>query len=255
MDLGLKDKTVVVTGGSKGIGFAIAKEFLKEGANVFITGRDKEALTKAEDELKPFGNIQAVQADGTKNEDTKKTADLAAKLNGRIDIWVNNVGTNKPKRGEFYKEDEMDFLIGTLYKSALYGIQNAVPYMKEKGGSIVNISSLAARCATCGRSNLYASMKAALLALTRTSAGEYAKYKIRVNAILPGYTRTPLVEKGFGKEMLEKLLSSNVTKRMAEPEEIAKPVVFVSSEAASYINGESIEVSGGQNIVLNAWEG
>ena len=215
----------------------------------------KKLLQKLKMNLKHSETYKRSRQTEQKTKIQKKTADLAAKLNGRIDIWVNNVGTNKPKRGEFYEEDEIDLLIGTLYKSALYGIQNAVPYMKEKGGSIVNISSLAARCATCGRSNLYASMKAALLALTRTSAGEYAKYKIRVNAILPGYTRTPLVEKGFSKEMLEKLLSSNVTKRMAEPEEIAKPVVFVSSEAASYINGESIEVSGGQNIVLNAWEG
>lgn len=111
-------------------------------------------------------------------------------------MWVNNIGTNRAKRGQFYDESEIDFLTNTLFKSAVFGIQTAVKRMKG-GGSIVNISSLAARCATCGRSNIYASMKAALLGLTKTSAGEYASKKIRVNAVLPGYTKTPLVESSF----------------------------------------------------------
>ena len=96
-------------------------------------------------------------------------------------------------------------------------------------------------------------MKAGLLSLTRNYAGEYKKEGIRVNAVLPGYTRTPLVEKGFTGEELKRLLASNLIGRMAEPVEIAKPVVFLASDAASYINGTALEVSGGQNIVLNPW--
>ena len=123
--------------------------------------------------------------------------------------------------------------------------------MKENGGSIVNISSLAARAAPCGRSNIYASMKAGIIALTKTSAGEYASYGIRVNAVMPGYTATPLVKSTFSGEALQELMLNNLTGRMAEPVEIAKPVVFLASEAASYINAAVLEVSGGQNVVLN----
>lgn len=254
MDLNLKNKVAVVTGGSKGIGFAIAKELVTEGAQVFITGRDSNALAEAKKELSKLGKIQVIEGDGTKVSDIEEWGKQASLLTGKIDIWINNIGTNKAKKSEFYDEEELDFLTDTLFKSALFGTQTAVKYMKKNGGSIVNISSLAARCATCGRSNVYASMKAALLALTKTSAGEYASYKIRVNAVLPGYTRTPLLEKGFPKAELDRLLAANLIGRMAEAEEIAKPVVFLSSPAASYITGTSIEVSGGQNIVLNPWE-
>lgn len=253
MDLKLKGKTVVVTGGSKGIGFAIAKEFLVEGANVFITGREHENLLKAQQELEKFGSIEVCPGDGTNEKDVEAAAEKAASRSGKIDVWVNNVGTNIAKKEEFYSEEDIDFIYATVFKSAVFGIQSAVKYMKKGGGSIVNISSLAARCSTCGRSNIYGSMKAALLSLTRNYAGEYKKEGIRVNAVLPGYTRTPLVEKGFTGEELKRLLASNIAGRMAEPVEIAKPVVFLASEAASYVNGTSLEVCGGQNIVLNPW--
>ena len=253
MDLGLKGKIAVVTGASRGIGKAIAKEFLKEGAAVFISGRNAADLEKAKLELSEFGEIFARQGDGTNAADVESLASFAAEKTGFIDIWVNNVGVNKARKGEFYTESELDFLISAVFKSAVYGTQSAVRHMRD-GGSILNISSLAARSATCGRSNIYAAMKSALLAYTRTCAGEYASRKIRVNAILPGYTRTPLVERSFSKPDLERLMEGNLSRRMAEPEEIAKPAVFVSSSAASYINGAAIEVSGGQNIVLNPWQ-
>lgn len=178
MDLNFKGKTAVVTGGSKGIGFAVAKEFLKEGANVFICARNQGELEGAVNQL--------------------------SKLNG--------------------------------------------------AGSIVNISSLAAHAATAIRSNIYASMKAAVIAYTQTIASEYALYKIRVNAVLPGYTKTPLVQGAFSEAVLDELLKNNIMKRMAEPVEIAKPVVFLSSPAASYITGIELEVTGGHIKVLNARE-
>ena len=125
--------------------------------------------------------------------------------------------------------------------------------MKKHGGSIVNIASLAARSATCGRSNIYAALKSAVIGLTNTTAGEYAAYGIRVNAVMPGYTATPLVKGSFSKEDLDRLLENNLIGRMAEPSEIAKAVVFLAGSAASYITAASLEVSGGQNKVLNPW--
>ena len=110
-------------------------------------------------------------------------------------------------------------------------------------------------CATAIRSNIYASMKAAIIALTTTTASEYAPYGIRINAVMPGYTRTPLMDSGmFTPEVLEPILRNNILGRMAEPEEIAKPIVFLASEAASYITASAVDVTGGHMKVINAYE-
>ena len=256
MDLQLKDKIAVVTGASKGIGYAIAEEFLKEGVAVFICARNKDELDKASTSLvekySAKGKVFVYALDGTKEEGMDFLAQQAASINGSIDVWVNNIGTNKKREGEYYTEEELDYIISANYKSCVFGTQAAVKYMKEKGGSIVNISSLAAHAATAIRSNIYASMKAAVIAYTQTTASEYAPYNIRVNAVLPGYTRTPLLSQGFSQQTLDDLLRNNILNRMAEPEEIAKPVVFLSSPAASYITGTELEVTGGHIKVLNA---
>lgn len=254
MDLNLKNKTAVVTGGSKGIGYEIAKTFLQEGANVFICARNEDELINAVKELSAYGKIQGLVLDGSKEESMEILAEKASELTGTIDAWVNNIGTNKRRAGEYYTEDELDYLISANYKSCVFGTQAAVKYMKKKGGAIVNIASLAAHAATAIRSNIYASMKAAVVAYTKTTAGEYAKYGIRINAILPGYTRTPLVVNSFSPETLDELLKNNILNRMAEPEEIARPTVFLCSDAASYITATDMEVGGGHFKVLNARE-
>lgn len=251
MDLHLKDKTVVVTGGAQGIGYAIARQFAQEGAFVTITGRTREKLDHAVEELLQYGSAQGVVADATMEAEVNAMAQKAALRTGRIDVWVNNVGVNTAKKGDMYTEDELDFLIAACFKSAVFGIQAAIPYMKAGGGSIVNIASLAAKNATCGRSNIYASMKAAIVALTNTTAGEYGAYGIRVNAVLPGYTETPLLRQGFSQEALDRLVGGNLLHRMAQPDEIARPVVFLASDAASFITAAALEVTAGHNMVLN----
>lgn len=255
MDLGLRGKNVVVTGGSKGIGFAAAKEFLQEGAIVTISARKEAELAEAVQELRQYGDIAGFALDSTKVADTEELANKAAERgNGKIDVWVNNVGTNFKRKGEYYTEEELDTLIAANYKSTVFGTQAAAKYMKGHGGSIVNIASLAARCATAVRSNIYASMKAAVLALTSTTAAEFAPYGIRVNAIMPGYTKTPLTESTFTEDVLRPIIRNNILHRMAQPVEIAKPIVFLASEAASYITAEALEVTGGHMKVINAYE-
>lgn len=257
MDLGLKGKIVAVTGGSSGIGFAIAEEFLREGAYVSISGRNEERLENAVSELSKIAGseyIRGIAADCSKEEETYEFAGKASR-NGRIDVWINNVGTNKVRKNELYTEDELDYLISANFKSAVFGSQAAFTYMKEHGGSIVNIASLAARTASCGRSTIYGALKSAVVGLTKTTAGEYAAYGIRVNVILPGFTATPLLTGKLSKDLSEtelgRLLQNNLVGRMAKPSEIAKPAVFLASEAASYITASGIEVSGGHNSVLN----
>ena len=130
--------------------------------------------------------------------------------------------------------------------------KNVVVTGGSKGiGYAIAKEFLAARSATCGRSTIYGALKSAVVGLTNTTAGEYAAYGIRVNTVLPGYTRTPLVAKSFSDEALSELLKNNLTGRMAEPIEIARPIVFLASSAASYINAASLEVSGGHHRVLN----
>lgn len=254
MDFGLKGKKAVITGAGSGIGYAVAEELLKEGASVVISGRDEEKLSKAVKTLREIAGQEKIQGyvlDGSKEEETYELARLAAGDEKRIDVWVNNIGTNRGRAGALYTEQELDYLISACFKSAVFGSQAAFTYMKNGGGSIVNIASLAARSATCGRSTIYAALKAAVVGLTNTTAGEYAAYGIRVNAVLPGYTATPLLLGGFSKEDLDTLMLNNLIGRLAQPSEIAKSVVFLAGNAASYITASSLEVSGGQNMVLN----
>lgn len=260
MNLGLKDKIVVVTGGSMGIGYAAAEIFLKEGAYVTISARNEERLQSAVEALSQIagGNrIKGVAVDCSTEAGMTKLAEEAA-VDGKIDVWVNNVGGNLMRSGELYSEEEIDSLIAVNFKSTVFGSQTAFRYMKANGGSIVNVASLAARCASCGRATLYGALKSAVVGLTNTTAGEYAAYGIRVNVVLPGFTVTHLTQNSIIKQndkdgQLSKTLENNLMHRMAQPGEIANAIVFLASDAASYITAESIEVSGGHSRVLNAW--
>ncbi len=253
MDLHFQGKKIVVTGGSDGIGYAIAEAFLQEGADVVISGRNRQKLEKALGQLSctAKGTVEGYALDGSIEAQAYELGRLASGKTERIDVWVNNIGTNKIRKGELYTEAELDHLIAACFKSTVFGSQAAFTHMKEHGGSIVNIASLAARSATCGRSTIYGALKSAVVGLTNTTAGEYAAYGIRVNAVLPGYTKTPLVASTFTEEALRELVRDNLAGRMADPSEIAKPVVFLASDAASFITASALEVSGGHSKVLN----
>jgi NAD(P)-dependent dehydrogenase (short-subunit alcohol dehydrogenase family) len=257
MDLDLAGKTAVITGGSKGIGFATAKQFLLEGARVGICARNREELEEAGKELSAFGEVYTAITDMTREEEAYAFAEGVFSRFDSIDCWVNNVGASFPKSGKEYTTADIEKITAVCFNSAVYGCQAAFRYMKTSGGSIVNISSLAARCGTVGRSTLYAPLKAAVVSLALTFAGEYAAWGIRVNAVMPGFTLTPVVKSGIPQEELEKNAEGTLLRRIASPDEIAAPIVFLSSPKASYITGASLEVSGGRSVVLNAgysWE-
>ncbi len=251
MDLGLRGKTAVVTGGSKGIGYAAAKLFLEEGANVLICARHEDEVAEAVKSLSPLGPVAGAVADMTCEEEVYRTAKEAFERFGSLDCWVNNVGASFPKEGEEYREDEIELIVKVCFFSTVYGTQAAFRYMKERGGSIVNISSLAARCGTVGASTLYGPLKAAVIKLAVSFAGEYAAYGVRVNSVLPGFTATPAVAATIKEKYLNRNAHDTLLRRVARPEEIAGPVVFLCSSHASYITGTSLEVSGGRSIVLN----
>lgn len=251
MDLGLKGKTAVITGGSKGIGFETARVFLQEGARAAICARNTDELKEAVKQLSAFGEVYAERVDATSDTALYQFAGRVYERFGCVDCWVNNVGTSGRRAGDEYTPEELDFVIGACFKSAVYGSQAAFRFMKESGGVIVNVSSLAARCATAGRATVYGPMKAAVNSLTKTLAGEYAACGVRVVGIMPGFTATPLVKETISPEDLAYNVRGTLLQRLAEPEEIAKPIVFLASSAASYMTGSVLEVSGGRAEVLN----
>lgn len=187
MDLGLTGKTVVVTGGSKGIGYAAAEAFLKEGARVAICSRHEEELKKAAETLSQYGPVYYEAYDVVDAESNYRFAEHVNEKFGSLDVWVNNVGVSAPKKGDEYDDEEIDFMTGVCFKSVVYGCQAAFRYMKKQhSGAIVNVSSLAARCPSAGRSTLYGPLKSAINNLTNTFAGEYCPYNVRVTCIMPG---------------------------------------------------------------------
>lgn len=256
VDLGLKGKTAVITGGSMGIGFETAKTFLKEGARVAISARRASELDRAGESLGELGEVLTFCGDMTDAGDVNAFGRAAFERFGAIDCWVNNVGAVIPRQGGAYTPEIVRATVAVCFESAVYGCQTAYAYMKGRGGSIVNISSLAARCGTAGRSTLYGPLKAAVRQLAVMYAAEYAADGIRVNAVLPGFTVTPAVRRNISPEELDRNAAGTLLRRLAEPEEIARPIVFLSSGAASYITAASLEVSGGRSVVLNpdfAW--
>lgn len=251
MDLGLNGKVAVVTGGSKGIGFAAAKSFLEEGCRVAICSRHEAELMAAADSLSPYGEVFYEPIDVTRSEMVYAFAEHVYTRFGRIDCWVNNVGATGFKKGAEYDDEEIDFMTGVCFKSVVFGCQAAFRYMKHTGGAIVNVSSLAARCSSAGRSTLYGPLKSAINNLTNTFAGEYCANHVRVTCVMPGFTVTPLVKANISQSELDRNANATLLRRMAEPEEIAKPIVFLASDAASYMTATTIEVSGGRSMTLN----
>ncbi len=251
MDLGLSGKSVVVTGGSKGIGFATAEAFLREGAKVAICSRHEDELKEAAAQLAQLGEVYYEALDVSSAEETYAFAQHVNEKFGSVDVWVNNVGSTGFKKGEEYDDEEIDFMTGVCFKSVIYGCQAAFRYMKEHGGAIVNVSSLAARCSSAGRSTLYGPLKSAINNLTNTFAGEYCAHNVRVTCVMPGFTVTPLTKSKISQEELDRNAAATLLHRMADPSEIARPIVFLASDAASYMTATTIEVSGGRSMTLN----
>ncbi len=253
MDLGLKGKTAVVVGGSQGIGFATAKQFLEEGCKVAICARTEETLKAAADELSQFGEVYYEVVDATKDEMLYQFAEHVYQKFGSIDCWVNNVGKQVVKQGMEFTEADVDWITGMCFKSAIFGSQAAFRYMRKQdsGGAIINISSLAARCPSAGRSSLYGPLKAAIINLSTCLAGEYAAWGVRVCAVLPGFTATKTALSRNSPERLKYAMGETLLQRLGTPEEMANAIVFLASPRASYITATSLDVTGGRAVTLN----
>jgi len=257
MDLNLKGKSVVITGGTLGIGKAIAFAFLKEGCSVCVCSRNQKNIDAATKEFKDNGySIFAKTADVTDYDSICQFKDKVMERLGKIDIWVNNVGYTYYKLLMDYEIDEWYKGIDVNLNSIFLSAKAVVPVMKHAGGGvIVNASSYAAVIPRVGKA-CYAAAKSGMLSLNKSLAAELSPYNIRVVSYMPGPVLTPLTEKNFALNS-EQVKSDMALKRVGKPEEIANFVVFMSSDAASFMTGTHVEISGGKLCVqnpMNAWE-
>ena len=242
----LKDKLAIITGGSRGIGYATAEAFLKEGAKVIITASTKENADKAVAKLKE--NYQASIIDGiapnlSDYNDVKAQFDDIVNKYGSIDILVNNAGVSESTPFTNYTEETFDKVMDLNVKGIYNATKSVSEYMIEKGkGVILNTSSMVS---IYGQPSgvAYPTSKFAVNGLTVSLARELGPKGIRVNAVAPGITETDMM-KAVPKEVIEPMIAQIPLRRLGQPEDIANAFVFLASEEASYITGVVLSVDG-----------
>jgi 3-oxoacyl-[acyl-carrier protein] reductase len=242
-----KDKVVLVTGGSRGIGRACAVGFAKAGAATVV-------ISYAGNEVAAQETVGLIQAAGAKAGAVKfDVADTAAcssaidgvvKTHGRLDVLVNNAGVAVDGLVMRVKDEDWDRQLDTNLKGAFALIRAASrPMMKQRAGAIINISSVVGEMGNGGQA-VYSASKAGLIGLTKAVARELSSRNIRVNAVSPGFIGTDMTSH-LGDELRQKMLEGIPLGRLGNPEEVAGAVLFLASDAASYITGEVLKVNGG----------
>lgn len=242
----LKGKVAVVTGGTRGIGFAIVKKYLENGAKVVLFGSRKETVDKALASLKdenPDWEVEGAYPNLSDAGKVEEAIEAVKEKFGRIDILVNNAGISDSTKVDKYEQGQFEKVINLNVNSIFYAVQPAVKIMKEQGGGcIINTSSMVSISGQPG-GVAYPASKFAVNGMTLSLARELGPSNIRVNAVAPGITRTDMVA-ALPKEMIEPMAASIPLRRIGEPEDVANAFVFLASDMASYVTGEVLSVDG-----------
>ena len=239
----LEGKKALITGASRGIGKAIAIKFAENGAFVGINYlKSHEKAKKVLKEVKRYANGILLHGDVGKYHEAKKIVDEFVEVAGRIDILVNNAGIYLRQKFEEIEEEQWNKIIETNLKACYNMCKNSLPYMKEKGKIIFISSQLAFKGSSHGAH--YAASKAGMLGLMKSLALELAPRKINVNAIAPGTIDTDIIA-GYTEEQRRKRIEEIPLRRIGLPEDIANVCLFLASNLADYITGETIFVTGG----------
>ena len=246
MNLGLENKTSIITGAAQGLGKAIALAFAAEGANVVIADIDLEKADSVLEQIKANkGNGIAVKVDVSCGEGIDTLIDRTIKEFGRIDIVVNNAGICPRTDFEEITEQEWDKVIAINLKSVFLLSQKVFPCMKDNNyGRIINIASGAGKIGGVQVGAHYSASKAAIICLTKTIALNGAKFGINANAVCPGVIGTEMTT-NISKEQIEKYKAMIPLGRVGSAGDVANMVLFLASEAADYITGEIADVNGG----------
>ena len=240
----LKDKVVLITASTRGIGLSCVKACAREGAKVYMAARN---LERAQEIANTLNDVKCVYNDATKPETFTSMVENVVKDAGRIDVLVNNFGTSNPGKDlDFTNTDPQIFLdtVNLNLRSVFMASQAAAKHMANHGGSIINISSVGGLVPDISQV-AYGTSKAAINYLTKLIAVHEAKNNIRCNAVLPGMTATEAVEKHLSEEFRSLFLRHIPLGRMGLPKEIADAVVYLASDESAYTTGQILTLSGG----------
>ncbi len=241
----LKDKKVIITGSTGGIGSAITEIFVKYGANVLATGTNDEKLNNLK---KKFQNINTRKFDISCHKEIEKfVEDCSKTLDGGPDILINNAGITRDNISLRMSHDEwkdvLDLNLTSTFLLCKYSIKRMI---KNKYGKIINITSVVGHTGNIGQSN-YAASKSGIIGFTKSLAIEYAKKNININCVSPGFIQTNMTDK-IDPKFKEIIVSKIPSNRLGNPSDVANVVIFLSSDLADYITGETVHVNGGMYL-------
>jgi 3-oxoacyl-[acyl-carrier protein] reductase len=254
----LEGRVAIVTGGSRGIGQAIALTFAKEGAEVIVNYvKQKRQAEKVVEQIQTNGgNASALQADMADRKSVEHMVSMVLDQFGKVDILVNNAGILLHSDVLSFTDEDVEMMWSINVKGVLYCTRAVAPHMiRNKYGKIINLSSIAGLGTAAAATTPYAATKAAVAVLTKRFALELGSYGINVNAIAPGLIKTDLILKGVGPDVAEGIIKycqeASMLRRVGEPQDVANAALFLASDDSSFMTGQVITVDGGRMDFLS----